>query len=704
MKITDLVKGGYWRSGGAAAATLIGSNAKSVQTTPFTLYILFGAEVSGLTSDDISVTGATLGTPSTSDNLLYEVTVTPTLLTTSISLSVPLGDGYSASNTLNINSADADYVALLSRISALEYTLPSVAERVNNNAQVVWFKDKGIWDELDVMWVTDTDGGQDSATLNWKSPSTKQLSRQGTMVFSDGYASNGTTGYLTTGWSPSVDGVKFTLNDASVIIYLRNKGISTTKYDHGSNVGSLVACNFRRTTSAARIAINQSTNADISCPTTDGVHHAYRDASNSIGLSHNGGSPSTASNASTSLSTGEQLVNALDNAGTPSLFSDRENGFLAYGSNLLAKKSEVSIGVQSMLLTDESIDAVVENVDSTIDSGVDDIYMRCFYKTKANQPLLILIAGYTQTATDFLDATYQRFRDYGFFVVGVGMRGRNGATGTADDAARELHDVYDAVNHIKEKFAGLIDTTKVSIVGYSGGGGVTYGMVSKFPDLFACAVVCFGISDYGYDGTYGWWAEEPSRQATLEARIGDTPANAPNEYKSRQHLVSISNFTGKLYIFHDVDDTLVHVDNSTRVVTQLIADGFSNYVYDETDSGDATRWLHDLPNGANSIVNAEDVFKADLLALTIQGMPSSGTVVVNGYLKCSLFEIWLGNGTTAEDGQNRRATLAYNYITNSYTLTPSIDSPETELTYSFTDNTGRSSSGTISSETSFTPS
>ena len=694
----------WWRSGGAAASTLIGSDAKSTQTTPFTLYILFSAEVVGLTTSEITVSGATLSGMTTADNKLYTCLVTPTLLTTSISLSLAAGSGYGASSTLNIASADSDYVALLSRISALTYTLPSVAERVNNNAQVVWFKDKGIWDELDVMWVTDTDGGQDSATINWKSPSTKQLSRQGTMVFSNGYASNGTTGYLTTGWAPATDGVKFTLNDASLIIYLRNKGISTTKYDHGSNVGSLVACNFRRTTSAARIAINQSTNADIVCPTEDGVHHVYRDASNSIGLSHNGGTPSTASNASTSLSTGEQLVNALDNAGTPALFSDRENGFLAFGSNLLAKKSEVSIGVQSMLLTDESIDARVENVDSTIDAGVDDIYMRCFYKTKANQPLLILIAGYTQSATDFVDATYQRFRDYGFFVVGVGMRGRNGATGTADDAARELHDVYDAINHIKTKFAGLIDQDKVSIVGYSGGGGVTYGMVSKFPDLFACAVVCFGISDYGYDGTYGWWAEEPSRQATLESRIGDTPSNVPNEYKSRQHLVSISNFTGKLYIFHDVDDSLVQVDNSTRVVTQLIADGFSNYVYDETDSGDGTRWLHDLPNGANSIVSAEDVFKADLLALETQDLPSSGTVIVNGYMKTRLFTIWLGNGTAAEDGQNRRATLAYNFATNSYTLTPSLDSPETDLTYSFTDNTGRSASGTISSETSFNPS
>lgn len=301
-----------------------------------------------------------------------------------------------------------------------------------------------------------------------------------------------------------------------------------------------------------------------------------------------------------------------------------------------------------------------------------------------------------------------RFKDEGYFVAAVGLRSFNSASGTSDASARELYDIYDAIQFLRDRFSVVCSQTRAVMTGYSGGGGNVLGFISKFPDVLCVAADFFGISDYGYDATFGWYAQTGAGNKTaLETRIGDNPTNAPNEYKSRQHTWSASNFQGKLFIFHDDQDGTVQVNQSTRVVDQLDSDGFTNYEYRESTLSDPERWLHGLPNQSapgNANIDAEPYFLPDGLTEAIPSMPHSGTLKVNGYVKCSLFTLWLGNGTSAEDGQNRRATLAYNYDTNTYTLTPSIDSPETDLTYSFTDDQGRTASGTISTATGFTPS
>lgn len=343
---------------------------------------------------------------------------------------------------------------------------------------------------------------------------------------------------------------------------------------------------------------------------------------------------------------------------------------------------------------------------STIDS-ISNLFMRVCYDDSQNLPILILMHGFGQSATDFTDATLQRFKDYGYFVSAVGMRSWNGASGTRDASARELHDIYDAIQVIKQRFIVNVNQERVIMVGYSGGGGNVLGFVSKFPDVLCLGVDFFGISDYGYDATFGWYQQRPSNQASLEASIGDTPTNAPNEYKSRQHMWSASNHKGKLRIYHDDGDNVVGVNHSQRLVTQLIADGFTNYVYNESDSGDAERWLHGLPNAGVSPgkenIDAESQFVVEALTLPIPTIQRSGILKINGYLKTELFTIWLGDGTSSEDGRNRRATLVYNYNANSYTITPLIDSPETDMTVSIELDTGETASGTISSETTFNP-
>lgn len=346
---------------------------------------------------------------------------------------------------------------------------------------------------------------------------------------------------------------------------------------------------------------------------------------------------------------------------------------------------------------------------STIDS-ITNLFVRVAYKGDgSNLPLVILMHGFSQDATIFNDSTLRRWAAYGVFVAAVGMRGRNSASGTRDTSARELYDIADAVAFLRNTFP--IDQQRVAVVGYSGGGGNVYGLCSKFPDLFCLSACFFGISDYGYDEAFGWYAQTTSgSQEILETDIGGNPSEVPNEYKSRDHRWSASNYKGRLRIYHDAEDSNVNVNHSTRLIDQLDADGFTNYVYNQSESSDTVRWLHGIPNEGSigeANIAAESEIIADIKSTMIPSLPSSGSLKVNGYCVTSLFKVWLGDGESP-DGTNRRATLVYDYDENSYTITPDIDAPETDMTVNIDViggiHAGKSASGTISTETEFNPS
>jgi predicted acyl esterase len=92
----------------------------------------------------------------------------------------------------------------------------------------------------------------------------------------------------------------------------------------------------------------------------------------------------------------------------------------------------------------------------------------------------------------------QRIAGEGYFVVAAGMRGRKGASGSEDASGKEIHDIYDAIQYVQTNFPALV-SDKVTISGYSGGGGNALAAASKFPDTFNVVVDHLGMSDYGYD-------------------------------------------------------------------------------------------------------------------------------------------------------------------------------------------------------------
>src|SRR5688500_17494975 len=150
---------------------------------------------------------------------------------------------------------------------------------------------------------------------------------------------------------------------------------------------------------------------------------------------------------------------------------------------------------------------------------------------KLDAPIAVVMHAYG-TGPNMLQGlrpNAQRLRDAGFFVVSVAMRGRDGSNGTRDSGGMEIHDIYDAVEHVKATFPTRVDETNVSITGYSGGGGNAMSALTKFPDYFRAGSAFFGMSDYGYDTTNGWFfnGADAGNKSHLIPDIGDPTTGNP---------------------------------------------------------------------------------------------------------------------------------------------------------------------------------
>lgn len=288
-----------------------------------------------------------------------------------------------------------------------------------------------------------------------------------------------------------------------------------------------------------------------------------------------------------------------------------------------------------------------------------------------DKPILVVMHGFSEGAAAITATTRLRLAAYGVVVLTVSMRGRDGSTGSADYGAREIQDIVDAVEYLKERIPE-VDQEQVYVLGYSGGGGNAFSSISKFPDYFNGAISYFGISDYG-----AWYpVSGSSRQALMDAGIGDNPTNAPDSYLARKSVDAVTNYLGHLWMFHDESDLIVPVSNSDNVRDTLDLASMTNYEYHRSDSGDATRWNHGYPDSQSSLIAGEIEFMPEIAAksLPVQIVPESGTLQIAGYLVTKRFALWLGTGTE-EFGE-----VIYNMTTRTFTITTETGAATWELT------------------------
>lgn len=99
---------------------------------------------------------------------------------------------------------------------------PNGARRALIDTFVGALKTAGVWSKIDVMWVLAAHDEQ-AGRLNWKSPGSFTLTAVNAVTFTvdRGFAGNGSSSYLDTGWARLINGTGFTQDAAHISVYQR---------------------------------------------------------------------------------------------------------------------------------------------------------------------------------------------------------------------------------------------------------------------------------------------------------------------------------------------------------------------------------------------------------------------------------------------------------------------------------------------------
>ena len=225
-------------------------------------------------------------------------------------------------------------------------TPPIDAAKSAINALVVGLKADAIWDDLDVFWPMALETEQ-AGRLNLKNPGTFTLSAVNTPTFTAkyGWAGNGTTSYLNTGWDASTNGVQFVQNNASFGCWV-DAGTDTGSNSaalmgslDGSYQGNLVYPRTSSDTALARVNSNGTRDATLPVATRYGFTSFERTSSTVVEGYKNGavmsgsGTPTSAT-----INSFDFFIGAININGTAAEYSNNRISCAFMGKSLGATK------------------------------------------------------------------------------------------------------------------------------------------------------------------------------------------------------------------------------------------------------------------------------------------------------------------------------------------------------------------------------
>lgn len=205
------------------------------------------------------------------------------------------------------------------------------------------------------------------------------------------------------------------------------------------------------------------------------------------------------------------------------------------------------------------------------------------------------------------DLWNQYIANLGYIVVSIENRGANaprgrewrkciyGEVGTfaSQDQAQGILDMA--------KRYPFIDTERIGITGWSGGGSHTLNSMFRYPEVFRTGIAIAAVADQRtYDTVY-------------QERYMNTPQNNPEGYRLGSPISWASGLKGNLLLIHGTGDDNVHYQNNELLVNELIKHGklFSQLSYPMRShgiyEGEGTTlhlrmsmtkyWLDNLPAG-----------------------------------------------------------------------------------------------------------
>lgn len=307
---------------------------------------------------------------------------------------------------------------------------------------------------------------------------------------------------------------------------------------------------------------------------------------------------------------------------------------------------------------------------------------------RTGAPIMVVMHGYSGSSNKAAEvrANAQRLRDAGFFAISVSLRGRDGSDGVRDSGGVEIYDIYDAVEYVKATYPTLVDASNISITGYSGGGGNTMSALTKFPDYFRTGSSYFGMSDYGYNATSGWFqlGADSGHRNQMVTDIGNPTLGNPtvqDKYMARaSNLASRNNPYSEIHLFLNSNESTCPPVNVTTyrnnaVAAASFAGEFNNInvhiggagqYADFNNNGinepnELQSWPHGYPD-ANEQQAAESWYLSRLLNGSIAEpvLNLEDDLFVGGFVTTKRFSLWLGNG------QNAAGDLEYELIGNQW--------------------------------------
>jgi len=194
--------------------------------------------------------------------------------------------------------------------------------------------------------------------------------------------------------------------------------------------------------------------------------------------------------------------------------------------------------------------------------------------TKKNPPPLIVLPHGGPWARDTwgFNGEVQFLASRGYAVIQPNYRGSNGYTWKFpyEDrwAFRKMHD--DVTDATKAMIAsGLVDRTRVAIMGASFGGYLALTGVTNEPDLYRCAVAIAGVFDWAdlirerkYDRhdnpTFGY----------LLRRLGD-PSRDKEKFEAISPARHVERIRVPVFVAHGKDDPVAEIGQSRNLISQL---------------------------------------------------------------------------------------------------------------------------------------
>ena len=179
---------------------------------------------------------------------------------------------------------------------------------------------------------------------------------------------------------------------------------------------------------------------------------------------------------------------------------------------------------------------------------------------------------YTEPASQTVKDTYGAGRNFlyrgdmaadGYIYVSIDSRGTPGPKGRAWRKALYKNigivNIHDQAMAAKELFKRpYIDTSRVAVWGWSGGGSTTLNLLFQYPEIYKTGIAIAAVGNQlTYDNIY-------------QERYSGVPQLDEQPYIKGSPITNAKNLKGNLLYIHGTGDDNVHYNNAEMLINQLI--------------------------------------------------------------------------------------------------------------------------------------